>query len=341
MPPIPALKNVHVITKPVTRGEHRDVYIDFENEIVRHTGWHRSISTRVTMQKIFERFFFPRLKDRSFHFDLPPGRRNTILFSVLSGWEYVTIFPYYLFKSRLKVIYQFDTWARDHAVHENAFRSFRINLAFFSIREAADHFHSLNLPHFSAYWIPEAVDGQAFRSVDHREKSIDILQYGRTWTWWHDQVVDFCRTRRIAYGYPTTPPPDTKKFFKDRHALTEALARAKIVICAPRNVTHPETGDLSTVTTRYFEGMVSKCLLLGHAPRDLIRLFGYNPVIEIDRQRPREQLAHLLDHYEEYLPLIERNHAEALARHQWKHRIAEMAQIMQSHLTGREAQALL
>lgn len=327
---------ISFIIWPTAKGEHRDVYADFENEILRYTKCDQIVSANVTLQKIFERFFFPELKFRSFYFDWPNFRRRKILFSVLPGWEYVKIFPYYLFRARLKIIYQFDTWSRDNIVNENAFRSFRINIAFLSIKGAADHFNSLKIPKFSAYWMPEAVNSHSYRFSAYKDKTIDILQYGRRWEWLHDQIVCFCEQNGIHYLYPASIPYRAKKLFNSRDDLIQALSQTKVVICVPRITTHPEECDLSTVTTRYFECMASKCLLLGFAPRDLVDLFGYNPVIEIDKHNPQEQIKYLLNNYEDYIPLIERNFHMVLTKHQWKNRISDMIDIIKLHLMDRE-----
>ena len=64
----------------------------------------------------------------------------------------------------------------------------------------------------------------------------------------------------------------------------------------PCSLTHPErSGPVETVTHRYFESMASKCLIIGHAPRELIDLFGYNPAIEMQANHEFKQLQALLD----------------------------------------------
>lgn len=326
---------VHFVTWPLEVGEHRDTYLDFEKEISSCTGWKQVQSGNIALQKIFDRFFFPALRNRSFYFDLPGLMSDRILFSVLSGWDYVKIFPHYLFRGRLKAMYQFDTWQRDYPVHENAFRSFRINIAFLSIRGAAAYFDGLGIPGFSAHWVPEGVDSARFRFRPVEERTTSVLQYGRRWEWLHDRLQPWCEREGISYRYP--PHDQAKRWLRSRGDLVEILSRTKVVVAVPRLISHPEAGDLSTVTTRFFEGMAAKCLLWGSAPQDLIALFGYNPVVEIDRGRPAEQLKYILAHYEQYIPLIEKNHAEVLVRHQWRHRIADMVRFMKSHLTEREA----
>ena len=47
-------------------------------------------------------------------------------------------------------------------------------------------------------------------------------------------------------------------------------------------------GDIETLTQRYWECMLSRIVMLGHAPQELIDLIGYNPVIEIDKEHVKE-----------------------------------------------------
>jgi hypothetical protein len=308
------------------RGKHADVYVDFEAAMLRYTGWETIKGSVNIIERLFEKFFLPRLKYRTFPFDLPALNSSRILFASLSGCEYIKIFQHYVFRSKLKVIYQFDSWTHDNAINENAFRSFRINIAFVSIKKAAEYFNSLNIPNFKAYWMPEAITCDSYHWSDYGKKDIDILQYGRCWEWMHEKLLPFCRTNTINYQYPKDSS-NVKIQFKDRESLLEGLSKTRIAVCVPKTMTHPDY-DLSTVTARYFECMASKCLIFGHAPQDLVSLFGYNPVVEVDHSDPMGQVANLLDHFDQFVPLIERNYENTMQNHQWKNRIADMQRVI-------------
>jgi hypothetical protein len=310
---------------------HTDVYEDFETDILKYTDWKAVKGSMNILERVFEKYLLPRLKYRTFPFDLPGLNLNKILFASLSGIEYIKIFQHYMFQAKLKVIYQFDTWTHDNIINENAFRSFKINLAFMSIRGASDYFNSINIPDFKAYWIPEAINSSSYRFCEYGEKNIDVLQYGRQWEWLHDQILSFCKAHKINYLH-TKESGNVNRQFKDREELIDALSKTKIAICVPKTITHPEIYDLSTVTTRYFECMSSKCLILGHAPEDLINLFGYNPVIEVDYSASQDQLKYLFDHYIDFVPLIEKNYEITKEKHQWKNRIIDMEGIICDHL---------
>jgi hypothetical protein len=306
---------------------HADVYEDFEAEILKYTNWKAVKGSINILERVFEKYFLPRLKYRTFQFNLPGLNRNRILFASLSGIEYIKIFQHYMFRSKLKAIYQFDSWTHANAINENAFRSFRINIAFLSIKKAAEYFNSLQIPNFKAYWIPEAINSDIYRWRNYVAKNIDILQYGRRWEWLHEQLLPFCENHNVNYQYPIEIE-NVKHQFNSREELLNGLSKAKIAICVPKTITHPDTYDLSTVTTRYFECMASKCLILGHAPQDLISLFGYNPVVEVDHANLFGQVRYLLDHFSEFISLIEKNYETVKQKHQWKNRISDMRSVL-------------
>lgn len=305
---------------------HADVYEDFEADILKYTDWKAVKGSMNILERVFEKYFLPRLKYRTFPFDLPVLKRDRILFASLSGIEYIKIFQHYVFRSKLKVIYQFDSWTHDNAINENAFRSFKINIAFVSIKKAAEYFNTLKIPNFKAYWMPEAINTDSYCWQDYGAKDIDILQYGRRWEWLHELLLPFCRTNNINYQYPKDSG-NVKRQFKDRDALLKVLSKTRIAVCVPKTMTHPDY-DLSTVTTRYFECMASKCLILGHAPQDLVSLFGYNPVVEVDHSDPLGQINYLLNHFDQFVPLIERNYEVVKLKHQWENRILDMQRVI-------------
>ena len=74
--------------------------------------------------------------------------------------------------------------------------------------------------------------------------------------------------------------------------------------------------------------MSSKCLIWGKAPQELIELFGYNPVIEVDMNDTQNQLLNLIKDYDSYIPLIEKNYQTVIKNHQWKNRIIDFENIL-------------
>ena len=222
----------------------------------------------------------------------------------------------------------FDAWPTMNEFNENAFRSFKINIAFFTSKQAVEYFNSKGLQDFKSFWVPEGVQSNRFKYKEYHEKEIDIIQYGRQWEWLNQILIPYCTNNNILFEYNKNEKLTTIQFMS-RDTFVDTLSKSKIAVCAPRSITHPElANNLSTLTTRYFECMSSKCLIWGIAPSELIELFGYNPIIEIDIENPVKQLNEMLSNYNSYIPLIEKNYANVISNHQWKNRIEEIMSIL-------------
>ena len=182
-------------------GGHTDVYVDFENQILQQTRWKKIKAANKYLQRLYNIFILPKLKYRQFNFDYPSDNQNKCLFASISGTEYSKIFLQYSFKAKLKAIYMFDPWPTVNKINENAIRSYKINIAFISAKQTIDHFNSLGINNFRAYWIPEAINSNNFRHCNLNDKSIDLLQYGRHWQWLHENLELFCKEKKIIYEY--------------------------------------------------------------------------------------------------------------------------------------------
>ena len=60
---------------------------------------------------------------------------------------------------------------------------------------------------------------------------------------------------------------------------------------------------------------------MGHCPRELEDLFGYNPVVEIEPGKELEQILSVLEHIQDYEPLVERNYKRLLETSTWELRV--------------------
>lgn len=65
-------------------------------------------------------------------------------------------------------------------------------------------------------------------------------------------------------------------------------------------------------------------LIVGHAPQELIDIVGYNPVIELDIQHPRQQIQEIARRIADYQPLVDKNRVVALKLGDWKQRMQQM-----------------
>ncbi len=225
------------------------------------------------------------------------------------------------------VVYCFDCWPRHYARWQGLFLRHRIRLAFFSAQQSAAHFAE-QIPQMRSVWLPEATDPTAY---DHRrplhEREIDVLEVGRRYESWHQQVVSGLQQKALIHLFES---PRGQLVFPTQERFVQGLGNSRISVCFPASLTTPErAGGVETVTHRYFEAMASGCLILGHCPKELLELFGYNPIIEADLESSLEQLLAILANIETYQDLVERNYQRLLEVGTWKVRVRALCESLQ------------
>ncbi len=230
------------------------------------------------------------------------------------------------------VPYCFDCWPADYGRWHSFFRRHRIRLAFFSARQAAEHFGRIH-PAMCSVWLPEATDPNDYDgSRPLADRGIDVLELGRKNDRYHSIIA-----ARLARNGQCHLFEHVKGqiIFPDRHALVSGLGNSKISICFPCSQTHPaRSGQIETVTHRYFESMASKCVILGHCPAELRDLFGYNPVIEIESGNETEQIDSILANISEYEYMVEQNYDRLLEVGTWEARVQTILQNVQQVAGG-------
>ena len=246
------------------------------------------------------------------------------LFAVLMGFD-VKKWLTGCSKSRFRSIYLFDALPGVHNKIIHFVKFFRINNVFVSSSKATEILNKkLGVNQF--HWIPEGINPQEYKYYTPYEKNIDVIAIGRKYDSYHDRIRHFLEDNNKIYLYEKTKG---KLIFPSRTEFIEGIARSKISICVPSNITHPErSGNIETMTIRYLQSIVSKCLILGHAPEEMVKLFGYNPVIEINLANPVEQIDYILKNYNDYLPLIEKNFQIVIQYHTWENRWNQIKMII-------------
>jgi hypothetical protein len=273
-----------------------------------------------------EKYIPKRIKKYWFNKYAQQTKTERHYFNVILGQEWDKCFPYMLFPGK-RSVYMFDTWASSHKDIVEYVETYQLCNVFVSASQSAKRLQSMvNRPVFS--WIPEGVNPDRYEYRAYVDKNIDVLELGRKYDVYHDHIVNALKDDERVHLYEKTKG---KLIFPTEKNLIDGLARTKISICVPSNITHPDrAGDIETMTVRYLQSMASKCLIVGHAPQEMVELFGYNPVIEIDMEKPAEQIRDILENFADYIPLIEKNYAETLANHTWNNRWQQMHEIMQS-----------
>jgi len=258
--------------------------------------------------------------------DRKSQRRERQYFSILMGCSFKPCLPYFFFPGH-KSAYFFDAWP---STHENLiYFTSRLGIqdAFVSSRAAAEMLSAYGSG-CQFHWIPEGISPEAYVFRPYDRKDIDVMQFGRKYDWYHNKICSSLNEHGKTYLYEKQKG---EILFPTRRSFIEGLARSKISICFPSSITHPErSGDVETMTVRYLQSMASKCLILGKAPREMVDIFGYNPVIDIDVDYPGDQIISILERYDDYLYLIERNYNK-IFKNTWASRWREITEIILSN----------
>lgn len=203
------------------------------------------------------------------------------------------------------VVLAWDVWEDSVAEWIDLLHDFRVPVVFCTSTAARDLLRERGFAGRLLY-LPEATSVALYRPGSPlSERPIQVLELGRRWNAWHDPVYRSGLLDRIESRYEAV---SGQVIFDSRADLIDGFASSAISVCFPRSLTHPAAaGSVETFTHRYLESMASGCLVLGHAPADLVDLFGYNPVIEADVLDAPAQLRSVLDDLNAYQELADRN----------------------------------
>jgi hypothetical protein len=247
------------------------------------------------------------------------------IFAILMGLDKQKYQPHADYTSHARMVYLFDAWPKEYHRIIRFVNEFKIDHVFVSASRSADDLNDL-LNRKMFHHVPEGIDPAAYKYARYDQKNIDVLALGRKYDKYHERILPALQRLDRTYMFEVVKG---HIIFPDREGLIDGLARTKISVCVPVSITHPErSGHVETMTMRYLQSIASKCLILGHAPTEMITLFGYNPVIEIDWDNAEAQIEDLLKHFHAHIPLIERNYRELVSKHTWSHRFQQIKGIL-------------
>jgi hypothetical protein len=227
------------------------------------------------------------------------------------------------------VPYCFDCWPAGYGRWASFFRRHRVRIAFFSARQSAAYFRS-TLPRMHSFWMPEATDPDEYcPSTPLSRRDIDVLELGRKNDQFHRMIAPRLAQRGSSHLFERVRG---EIVFPTKSSFIEGLSRTKISVCFPCSQTHPErSGTVETVTHRYFESMASKCVVLGHAPQELVDMFGYNPLIEVQEGAELAQLEAVLENPGSFQELVDRNYRRLLEVGSWATRVQSILAVIRAH----------
>ena len=209
---------------------------------------------------------------------------------------------------------RWDTW-------ESIMRRLRVRTAVIMSRDSAEEM-ARRVDGLTTVWMPEGIKIERYRpGPPLAERSIDVLQIGRRFDPLHEAIAGPLADANRRYVFP-----DGGWVFPSFESMVAGLCDTRAFVCYPRCDTHPElAGRVETLTLRYLEGFATKTLVVGRAPKELVDLFGYDPVVPIppDETAPRV-LLEVLSNIEDHQDLVDRNHEAVHARGTWRHRVEAM-----------------
>ena len=216
-----------------------------------------------------------------------------------------------------------DCWPKYFEKTCSWFIKHDVRTAIFTSSQTADRMKK-RFPQMNILTITEGIDTSKYKEGKNlNERSIDLLEFGRR----NKKVFDVDLPSEYKHLYSK----NGEHIFKTEHDLVNGLGDSKITVCYPRCDTQPgKAGDIETLTQRYWEAMLSRIIIVGRAPQELIDLIGYNPVIEIERERQTEQIIDIIKHVEDYQTLVDKNRETALIKGDWGTRVGQITDWLNS-----------
>lgn len=202
------------------------------------------------------------------------------------------------------------------------FEKYRVKTAIFTSSQTAERMRE-RFPDMNIMYCPEGIDVSCYKEGRVlKKRTIDLLEFGRS----NDKVLKADFPDSVNHVCTKV----NGKFVFSNEQLYSAMCDAKVTIALPRSMTQPEiAGDIETLTQRYWECMLSRIVMVGHAPKELIDLIGYNPVIEMDYGNPVMQITDILTHIEDYQELVDKNRAYALKYGDWTLRMKDVMRFLE------------
>lgn len=221
-----------------------------------------------------------------------------------------------------------DCWPRYYDKMEKWMHRHKVKMAFFTSSQEMEAMQQ-RLPEVKMVHCPEGVDASLYdKGKQLTERSIDLLEFGRGLLADSSSFdEEFGRKFERPFNHVRTQVDG--KFLFTEEQLYKAIADAKVTICLPRSVTHPDVAEgVETLTQRYWEAMLSRNVIIGKAPQELIDLIGYNPLIDLHEEGFAEQLNEILSHIEDYQALVDKNYETALRLAPWDVRMQQVMRFL-------------
>lgn len=214
-----------------------------------------------------------------------------------------------------------DCWPRFYDKVELWLKRHKIKTAVFTCKETYKYF-KYKFPSLNVIYCYEGIDSFSYIKGENLiNRKVDILEFGRG----ASNLIDWNITTPILHICTKV----NDKFLYTDDELHNIMSDSKISICFPQSITNiAKSGGIETLTQRYWECMLSRIVMVGHCPQELIDIIGYNPVIELETSNnnkyKQEQVIQILENINNYQHLVDNNYSEAIKYCDWKIRINDL-----------------
>lgn len=269
--------------------------------------------------KVSRNFYLPRfLHSLIYRITLPSvfkNKKETRL-RFVSGYSIqFDTFPDYAFYEVIPVIW--DCWPKQVESVAAFFRKYQVKTAIFTSSQTADVFRDL-FPQMNIQTITEGIKIDLYSPGNVlSDRKIDILEIGR-------KDGNFFKSP-LPEGVNHVKTGNFARTFQSDEEFRAALADTKVTVTVPRcDVDKKTAGNIETLTQRYWECMLSRIVMVGRAPKELINLIGYNPVIDWDGNDASPLVFDILGNIEKYQDLVNRNYETAKKMASWEMRMKDI-----------------
>lgn len=256
---------------------------------------------------------------------LMPGilrRKHALLVTANGNTIRDSVFPYYGCCEIVPMLW--DVWPNSWGIMLEMLRELGVKTVLVSSHQVAEMINRET--QVRAFWIPEGIKAKLYhRGLPLAQREYDVYEMGRRYEKYHMVLQDMKKEGAINQLLTSNLTKDgtlSNAMSVSIDDFYDNISRYKVMICFPQCDTNPRrAGDIETLTQRYWEAMLSGCLMVGRAPKELVDLIGYNPVVDVDWENPVEQMKDILEHIADYQTLVERNYQSATNYADWSKRM--------------------
>ncbi len=257
----------------------------------------------------------------------PPKKpqKKALIVTANGGTIAENYFPYYFNYELIPMLW--DVWPSTWLQMQHDFQRFKVRTVLVTVREVAEMINS-EMNGIKALWVPEGIKTSLYHKGEElQSRPYDILELGRQMKPYHQMLERLNKEGKLE-GWTTSfitrdgRVQKERLTFPDNETLYRQLPKYKLMVCFPQCDTNPfRAGHIETLTQRYWEAMLSGCLIIGRAPQELIDLIGYNPVVNVNWDNPEDQLIDIIVNISKYQELVDTNLEAAQLNAPWEKRL--------------------